>query len=120
MELDTAIKGYEDTRKRLQASWNNPASLGDVAVKMATYGSYIGDHLGSLKADYEQERAKTYLMHLNAGKSASNAENLARSENHTLKGQIAKLELAHKNLWGLVSIIQSRLRGLEAEARNQQ
>jgi hypothetical protein len=120
VDIDTALQGYADTRQRLRLAWSNPGQLGDVALKMATYGSYIGDSLGSLRAEYEQSRAQTYLKHLNAGKSASNAENLARSENFELKGQIARLELAHKNLWGLVSIIQSRLRGLESEAKNQQ
>lgn len=119
MELDVAITGYGNTRKRLEGAWNNPNSLGDVAVKMATYGSYIADHLGDMKAQYEQERATKYLSHLHSGKSASNAENLARSDTAELRGQIAKIELAHKNLWGLVSVIQSRLRGLENEARNQ-
>lgn len=118
MELDTALEGYSSTRERLAKAWGNPNQLGDIAVKMATYGSYIGDHLGALKAEYEQERAKKYLANLKLNMSATQAENLARSDNAELKGNIAKLELAHKNLWGLVSIIQSRLRGLEKEASN--
>ena len=120
MEIDKAVKGYASKRHELQGAWNNPGLLGDILLKLATYLSYIGDELGSLKEQYEQQRASKYFFHLNAGKSASNAENLARSDNADLKGQIHKLELTHKNGWSLVSIGQSRLRGLEAEARNQQ
>ena len=119
MELDTAVKGYFEKRKELEKAWNNPGLLGDILLRLATYLSYIGDELGSLKEQYEQKRAGRYFFHLNAGKSASNAENLARSDNADLKGQIAKIELTHKNGWNLVSIGQSRLRGLEAEAKNQ-
>lgn len=119
MDLQTALEGFDSTKARMQQSFNNPSSLGDVALKMALYGAYIGDHLGALRAEYEQERAKTYLHYLKLNMSATQAENMARSENAELKGQIAKIEVAHKNLWGIVSIIQSRLRGLEKEASNQ-
>lgn len=120
MDIDTAVKGYFEKRKELERAWNNPSLLGDILLRLATYLSYIGDELGVLKERYEAQRAKKYLEHLNSGKSASNSENLARSDNADLKGKIAKLELTHKNGWNLVSIGQSRLRGLEAEARNQQ
>lgn len=119
MDLDTALEGYASTRQRMTKAWNSPSQLGDVALKMSLYGSHIADHLGALKAEYEQERAKTYLHYLKLNMSATQAENMARSENAELKGNIAKIELAHKNLWGIVSIIQSRLRGLEKEAANQ-
>lgn len=118
MELDTALEGYSSTRERLTRAFNSPGELGDIALKMGLYGTHIGDHLGALKAEYEQERAKKYLHNLKLNMSATQAENLARSDNADLKGQIARIELAHKNLWGLVSIIQSRLRGLEKEASN--
>jgi hypothetical protein len=50
--------------------------------------------------------------------SASAAENQARSELAEVKGRIAKIELVHKNLWGLVSIIQSQLKVLGNERNN--
>lgn len=120
MEIDQAMLGYQAKRKELERAWNNPSQLGDILLKLATYLSYIGDELGLLKEEYEVKRAEKYYYHLNAGKSASNAENLARSDNAALKGMVAKIELTHKNGWSLVSIGQSRLRGLEAEAKNQQ
>lgn len=119
MKIDQAILGYQAKRKELERAWNNPSLLGDILLKLATYLSYIGDELGLLKEEYEVSRANKYYFHLNAGKSPSNAENLARSDNAGLKGMVAKIELTHKNGWSLVSIGQSRLRGLESEAKNQ-
>jgi hypothetical protein len=115
MELDIAITGYADIRKRLQSAWSSPVQLSDIGLKLGTYGTYIADHLGDMKAQYEQDRAVKYLNYLKEGKSSSQAENLARSELAELKGQIAKIELVHKNLWSLATMIQSRLGILKNE-----
>lgn len=115
MDIDIAIKGYFDTRDRLKKAWSSPLMLGDIAVKMSTYGSYIGDYLGELKEQYEHNRSVEYLGYLKEGKSSSASENLARSNTADLRGQILKLELVHKNLWSLVSIIQSQLKVLNNE-----
>lgn len=119
MEIEQAINGWIDTRKRLEKNWSQPIKLSDIMLKMSTYLSYIGDHLGLLKEKYEAERAKSYMEHLQAGKSASNSENLARVETAEIRGQINKLELTLKNGQNLVSVGQSRLRVLENEARVQ-
>lgn len=119
MDLDKAVEGYFDTRKRLESNWANPRLLSDIMLKMSTYLSYIGDHLGDLKEEYEHKRAKSFMGHLGNNKSASAAENLARVDTAEIRGKAAKLELTLKNGQNLVSIGQSRLRVLENEARNQ-
>jgi hypothetical protein len=119
MELDQAIKGYFAKRKELEGVWSIPSQLSDTILKLATYLSYIGDSVGELKENYESERAKAYLRHLNEGKSASNAENLARCETADIRGQVNKLELMLKTGLNLTSIGQSRLKVLESQARNQ-
>lgn len=116
MDIQTAVKGYFAKRKDLERMWNSPDDLGDTLLKIATYLSYIGDEIGAQKEQYEAERAKKYLEHIKK-ESASKAENLARSELASLRGSIQKLEITHKNGWSLVSIGQSRLRGLSNEAR---
>ena len=119
MEIEQAVNGYFAKRKELESSWSIPSTLSDVILKLATYLSYIGDSTGLLKEEYEAERAKSYLKHLNDGKSASNAENLARCETAEIRGQINKFELMLKTGLNLTSIGQSRLKVLENEARNQ-
>jgi len=119
MDTDTAVKGYFQKRKELEGSWSIPHKLSETNLKLATYLTYIGESVGQLKEEYETKRAKAYLLHLNSGKSASNAENLARSDTAELRGQIAKLELMLKTGLNLNSNAQSHLRVLESEARNQ-
>jgi hypothetical protein len=119
MDIEQATKGYFQKRKELEGAWSIPSKLSDTILKLATYLSYIGDSTGLLKEEYESVRAKSYLRHLNDGKSASNAENLARCETAEIRGQINKLELMLKTGLSLTSIGQSRLKVLEAESRNQ-
>lgn len=119
MELEQAVTGYFDTRKRLEKAWGKPLQLSDVMLKMSTYLSYIGDHLGELKAKYETDRATAYMQYLQEGKSASNSENLARVDTSETRGQGNKLELTLKNGQNLVSVGQSRLRVLDQGGRNQ-
>ena len=119
MEIEQAVNGYFAKRKELEGVWAIPSKLSDVILKLATYLSYIGDRVGELKEEYEAERAKSYLRHLNEGKSASNAENLARCETAEIRGQVAKFELMLKTGLNLTSIGQSRLKVLEAESTKQ-
>lgn len=119
MELDKAIEGYFDTRKRLESNFTNPNLISDILFKMSVYLSHIGDQVGELKVQYETDRAASYMFHLNGGKSASGAENLARAETAETRGKLAKLELTLKNGQNLISVGQSRLRVLENEMRNQ-
>jgi hypothetical protein len=118
MELETALNGYTAAKQRLQSSWSSPTALSDLAVKIATYGTYIGEHLGDFKALYELNKSKMYLDSIKAGKSATQAENEARSENAEVRAEAMRLELVHKDLFSLVSVIQSRLKVLEQEARS--
>lgn len=118
MDINLAVKGYMSARERLEKSFDNPHKIADIILKIATYNSYIGEHLGELKAQYETDRATCFLAHLN-NTSASAAENLARADTATVRGQIAKLELTYKSADKLVSVGQSRLKAIESEARNQ-
>lgn len=118
MELDSAIKGYASARERLQGKWTSPVALSDLAVKIALYGTYIGDHLGSYKLSYELKRAKTYSEAIKDEMSATASENKARSDNADDHAQIVRLEVVYKSLNNLVSVIQSRLKVLENEQRS--
>jgi Na+/glutamate symporter len=118
MDIETSLAGYQSAKKRLQGSWSNPSALSDLAVKIATYGTYIGEHLGDSKAEYEVNKSKMYLDAINEKKSATQADNDSRSKNADTRAVVLKLEIIHKDLFSLVSVIQSRLKVLESEARN--
>lgn len=118
MELDIVLTGYADARKRLQSKWSSPVALSDLAVKIALYGTYIGDHLGQYKADYEQKRAKAYFEAIKQEKSATAAENEARANNADIHAEVVRLETVYKSLNTLVSTMQSKVRVLQDESRN--
>lgn len=118
MDLDKAIDGYKSVRERLQGAWQSPSQLSDLGVKMATYGTYIGDHLADAEATYELNKSKTYLDSLKGGNSATKAENESRAINAEVRAEAIRLKIIHKDLYSLVSVIQSRLRILENEQRS--
>lgn len=118
MELEIALNGYTAAKQKLQSSWESPTALSDLAVKIATYGTYIGEHLGDSKALYELNKSHMYLDAIKAGKSATQADNESRSENAEVRADVLKLEVVHKDLFSLVSVIQSRLKILELQTRN--
>ena len=118
MELDKAIEGYRSIRERLQKSWSSPSQLSDLGVKMATYGTYIGDYLADAEALYELNKSKAYIEALRAKKSATQADMESRAENAETRAEAIRLKIIHKDLFSLVSIIQSRLRILENEQRS--
>lgn len=119
MEIDKSVSGLLAKKKEMEGHFNSPSHLSDDIFKAALYISYIGEFIGERKEEYELARAKSYLNHLNGGKSATNAENLARCETAELRGQINKLEMVLKTGLNLTSIGQSRLKVLENESRNQ-
>ena len=118
MELDKAVEGILSVRERIQKSWDSPESLSDLGNKLALYQGYLGDHLGNFKEEREVRKAHEYLK-LIATSSATHADNLSRAGVAELTGKIMKLELLHKDTSTQISMLQSRLRVLADERRNQ-
>lgn len=114
MQIDVAIKGYFDTRERLQKQWDNKDAIADTLFKLATYLTYISDELGNLKEQYELQRASKYLSYIKTN-SDSKSQNLARTDLAKIKGQIEKLEVMNKAGWSLVNTGQTRLKNLNDE-----
>ena len=119
MEIDKAITGYFAKKKEIEGYFNMPSQLSNSLFKAALYLSYIGEFIGELKEKRETQRAKAYLKHLNEGKSATNAQNLARCEVAEITGEIDKLEMMWKSGNNFNDLGRSRLKVLEAESRNQ-
>lgn len=116
MDIQTAVKGYFDTRERLQSQWDNKDAIADTLFKLATYLTYISDELGNLKEQYELQRASKYLNYIKTN-SDNKSQNLARTDLADIKGQIEKLEIMNKSGWSLVNTGQTRLKNLNDEQR---
>lgn len=117
MDIDKVVLDIQGIREHIyrKRAWNTPDELGKLGIRLSADAHYLAEHVADAKADYEQARASKYLEHLNGGKSASNAENLARSETVAERTVVDKLELLLKASWQLQSMIQSRLKDLGSE-----
>ena len=119
MDLQTVIEGILAIRKKIEGSWANPNALSDLGHRLAHYNSYLGDHLGDYEHDREIRKGTSYLDYLKQGVSDTGADNRSRAEVAELTGNIKKLKLMHDDADKQISMIQSRLRVLEANRRNE-
>jgi len=118
MELDKVVAGVLSVRARIIHAWDDPVTLSDLGNKMATYNAYLGDHLGEMEAKRENDKAKVYLDSMKEGMATTAADNLARASVAKVSGDARKLAITHKDANVQVSMIQSRLRVLENQLKN--
>lgn len=121
MDLLDAIKGLKTHRDRLAAenAWERPDALSDIMTKMSVYNSYLGDHLSRLEAIYLRKRAKIYKQQVEGGNSATGADN--ESRNATIDERMAYEEVKqlHKDTQSSITVMQTHLKVLTAQANNQ-
>jgi hypothetical protein len=116
-QVDEVVLDIQGIRSKIYSGrlWDRPSELSTLGIRLSADAHFLAEHVAEAKADYEQARASKYLSHLNGGKSASNAENLARSESVEERVARDKLELLLKATWNLQSMIQSRLKDAGSE-----
>lgn len=117
MKLTTIIEGIKHQRDRIkdEAAWENTAKLSEIGIKLSTYNGYLSDELGELKADRENKKAKSYMVQLSLGKSATAADSLSRIEVAEITGNIDKIDLLYKSTSGIVGMIQSKIKAMNTE-----
>ena len=119
MKLDEIVKQLVRIRNDVRRYAGQPSRLADLAVEAATYNADLGDYLGRYELDYEQQRGESYVVLIKEGASGTQAENLTRSQLADLRGRIKRLEVFHRDVEKIVSTIQTKVRSLETEAKNQ-
>jgi hypothetical protein len=119
MKLSEITKRLIQIRNDIRKYAGTPSRLADLAVEAATYNADLGDYLGKYQATYEQQRGEAYIGLTKDGASGTQAENLTRSQLSDLRGKIKQLEVFHKDVEKIISTIQTKVRSLETEAKNQ-
>lgn len=119
VQLEEIITTVQGIRSRIKNNLTNPGVLATLAVDAATTISYLGDYLADAKAEYENERAKAYLKFMQEKDSNDRADNLAKAETVELKNRVTQLEILHKDIQRIISVIQTKVRTLEGEAKGQ-
>ncbi len=116
-KLTETINDIIAQRQFVKTNQKNPSVLSEALVKMATTNADLGDWLSWSRSEYEADRGARYLELIKEGKSNTQAENTVRTELHKQISTIKRLELLHMDTARLISALQSRLRGLESEAK---
>lgn len=119
MKLEDIVKQLVRIRNDIRKYAGTPSRLADLAVEAATYNADLGDYLGKYMFTYEQQRGEAYTALIKEGASGTQAENLTRSQLAELRGRIKRLEVFHKDVEKMISTIQTKVRSLETEAKNQ-
>lgn len=118
MDLENVISNLKAERAQVGSggNWSNPNKLSEIGLKLATYMTYLGEHLPKLESEYLSDRSEKYMEFIKET-SATAAENKARYETIKQREQYETVKQLHKDFSSLISMLQSRLRILTNEAK---
>ena len=118
MDLAQVITALKQERSQVgsEGNWSNPNALSEIGLKLATYMTYLGEHLPKLESEYLSDRSELYATYI-IDSSATAAENRARYETIKQREQYETVKQLHKDFSSLISMLQSRLRILTNEAK---
>lgn len=121
MDLDTAVKGMLRSREFLRSAkgLSDAMYISEQMQRLAQYTAAVEEHLASYEEQFETEEASKFKDYMSEGKSANQAEILAKKDSAELKGQIAKLKRYTASSWQIVGVAQSRFNHLQKEVIGQ-
>lgn len=121
MDIDTALKGMFDAKRRLESrdAINIPTILSEQMDRLATYTSAVEEHLAELEKELEIQEANKWSDAIREGSSPSAADTIAKREIAKEKGEVKRLTRLVKSSWSLVGVKQSRFNHLQAEMKAQ-
>jgi hypothetical protein len=115
MELEVAIKGIADVRSRIHKHdlWDEPVALSDIMVKLATYNSYLADHLAPLHKEATDKSYAVFTEAASEGVPVTKAEAMSRGESTEERHIYENTLNIYRATDNLISVIQSRVRVAE-------
>lgn len=122
MKLEQTLEGIQKYRERLHAEdlWSAPASLSECMAKLATYGSYLADHIAGLHKNATESEILAFKAARKRGLTAADSEREAKQMSLQPREDYENAKLVHKSTSDLTNVIQSRLKVLAEEARGNQ
>ncbi len=121
MLLPTALKGMVEARNALQQQEgiSNPSYISENIQKLAQYVGVLEEILAEDEADLIKKESEKFKSYMESGKSANMASNLLKYDFTTERAEIVKLIRLCNSSWKIISVSQSRVKHLIAEANNQ-
>lgn len=121
MLLATAMKGMLEAREALQAKEgiSLPSYISENTQRLALYTGAVEEVLAEGESELVKKTAKQFKDYMNAGKSANMAGELLKYDFTEERAEVAKLTRLCNSSWKIISVSQSRVKHLIAEATNQ-
>lgn len=121
MLLTTALTGMLEARNALQQpeGISNPTYISEQTQRLAQYTGAVEEVLAEDEADIIRKESAQFKKYLDEKKSPNMATNLLKFDYTQEKAEIAKLSRLTNSSWKIISVSQSRVKHLIAEATNQ-
>lgn len=121
MQLNVAVSGMLDARNALQQpeGVSSPTFISEHMQKLAQYVSAVEENLATLESDLEIKESDLFKRYMRDGKSVNWATTRIKYDVAEDKAEITKLTRYASSSWKLISVSQSRIKHLVAEANNQ-
>jgi len=121
MLLITALTGMLEARNSLQKTEaiSNPTYISEQTQTLAQYTGAVEEVLAEDEADLIMKESKRFKTYMEEKKSANMATNLLKYDFTEEKAEIVKLTRLCNSSWKIISVAQSRVKHLIAEATNQ-
>lgn len=121
MLLSTATKGMLEAREALQSKegLSNPSYISEKTQALAQYTGAVEEILSEDEADLVEKESKKFKEYLEEKKSVNMATNLLRYDFAGERARVVKLTRLCNSSWKIISVAQSRVKHLIAEANNQ-
>lgn len=121
MDIATAIAGVLQERSALQQpeGVSSPTYISLHMQTLAQYNSALEEVLADIEADLEKKESVLFKEYTKAGKSVNAAQTQIKYELAADKAEITRLTRFCSSSWRLISVSQSRIKHLVAEANNQ-
>lgn len=121
MLLATSLRGMLEAREALQKQEgiSLPSYISEHTQRLAQYTGAVEEILAESEADLVKKEAGMFKQYMDENKSANMATNLLKFDFTEERAEIVKLTRLCNSSWKIISVSQSRVKHLIAEATNQ-
>ena len=122
MRLSKVLEGIQVWREKLHVEdmWGNPDQLSEAMAKLATYNSYLAEHVAPLHKTASETEILSYKKQREAGYKLGDSTMGAKLDGLESRKDYEHVKLVNKSVSDLTNVIQSRLRVLTEQARGNQ
>lgn len=121
MDIATAISGVLTERSALQQpeGLSSPTYISEHMQALAQYNSSLEENLAEEEKKLQIKEAKLFKEYTNAGDSVNKAQTKIKYELAADQAEITRIARLCSSSWRFISVSQSRIKHLVAEANNQ-